>query len=362
MSEKLSANMASAVPDLYFFRDTHWLSEGVWFVQGILAAGRSLRAMQTCSFSWDGKKIPSDWVTHIPLAESDQRFSFLPRENLFTVRIKIPHSHHVTTVSGGYHVVDVIPSDEKDKTLRTFAVYDKAEYPQPLPPVSAIERVSGRGATEYNYVNNGRTDFLRFCSIAARYGVDVKDPSVRILDWGSGCGRLTRHFFELEDGSARVVGVDIDPDNIKWSQQNLAGGSFEVGPLEPPLAYSDGCFDLIIANSVFSHLKLDTARAWLKELRRVLRPGGVALLSFHGNFSLVAFCGRTPAFVDKVAQQGYNSDLRAPELDGLVGDDDYYRQTYMTDVFALDLFSRDFKLEDVQVGTVSRYQNVAVCR
>ncbi len=124
----------------------------------------------------------------------------------------------------------------------------------------------------------------------------------------------------------------------------------------------DQSFDLVLANSVFTHLKLDTAKAWIKEIRRLLRPGGIALLSFHGLFSLATFCGRTPTFIDKVLQSGFNADLKAPELDGLVGDDTYYRQTYMTDDFARALFSEQFDLAAVHVGVVSRYQNIAVCR
>ncbi len=43
----------------------------------------------------------------------------------------------------------------------------------------------------------------------------------------------------------------------------------------------DGSFDLIWAVSVFTHLA-ETWSAWLLELHRVLKPGGILLATFMG--------------------------------------------------------------------------------
>jgi 8-oxo-dGTP diphosphatase len=52
------------------------------------------------------------------------------------------------------------------------------------------------------------------------------------------------------------------------------------GPL-PPLPYAESSFDLVYGVSVFTHLSEEHQRAWLPELRRILKPGGLLLLSFH---------------------------------------------------------------------------------
>ena len=63
-------------------------------------------------------------------------------------------------------------------------------------------------------LEGGRTDFHRFSSLAAEYGIDFASPATRILDWGCGCGRLTRHWLALPRGQDRVFGADIDPVNL----------------------------------------------------------------------------------------------------------------------------------------------------
>jgi len=43
----------------------------------------------------------------------------------------------------------------------------------------------------------------------------------------------------------------------------------------------DGDVDLIYAASLFTHLYPDDARAYMREMHRVLKPGGLAMVSFH---------------------------------------------------------------------------------
>jgi SAM-dependent methyltransferase len=46
--------------------------------------------------------------------------------------------------------------------------------------------------------------------------------------------------------------------------------------------FEDESFDLVYALSVFTHLTGDLQIAWRDELRRVLRPGGLLLVTTHG--------------------------------------------------------------------------------
>jgi SAM-dependent methyltransferase len=103
-----------------------------------------------------------------------------------------------------------------------------------------------------------------------------------ILDFGCGCGRLTRYLRPA--GGQRVTGCDIDPESIGWCSANLAGAGVEyfVNAVTPPLPRDGACFDLVIAVSVFSHLPEDLQFAWLHELARVIRPGGLLVASVHG--------------------------------------------------------------------------------
>lgn len=250
---------------------------------------------------------------------------------------------------------------ETPEWLRTFQISPHYLSFRPVPEIPNIERVSGRGATSYNYWNNGRTDFRGFSAMAAAHGVDVDSPKTRILDWGCGCARVTRHFRALPEGAGRVYGIDIDPVNIGWCQEHIAADGFAVAPLLPPSGV-DGPFDLIIGNSVITHLKRDVMDLWLAELARLLAPRGLALLSFHGNFSEAAICSRNLGFWRRLRESGFYASMAALELNDAIDDPEYYRQTFLTDKSAREIFSAQFQVEDVHAGVVSRYQNVAVLR
>ena len=103
----------------------------------------------------------------------------------------------------------------------------------------------------------------------------------RILDFGCGCARVTR-WLQFETSGCELFGCDIDAEAIAWDQENLPGVQFARTDHEPPLPYADESFDLILNHSVFTHIDERMQDLWLAELRRVLKPGGVALLSVHG--------------------------------------------------------------------------------
>ncbi|MEM8548910.1 MAG: class I SAM-dependent methyltransferase, partial [Pseudomonadota bacterium] len=291
-------------------------------------------------------------------------FWYLPEEHVADIVIRAPVDAVPDVTEGtddsAYTDVELsLEGEEEFVANSSFALgYRYGEFAR-TPPTPSIERVSGKGATAYNYWNNGRTDFLRFSEIAERHGVETFNPSTRILDWGCGCARLTRHWMTSATDADKVVGIDIDPVNIEWCNSAFKNASFEVCPLAPP-ANLKGPFDLIVGNSVLTHLKQDVMEAWLSELAAQLKPNGVALLSYHGDFSLAAICSRNQEFCERVYRTGFDASIGASELNDAIDDKTYYRQTFMTDEFAQALFQREFTVKEVHVGVVSRYQNVAV--
>jgi SAM-dependent methyltransferase len=102
-----------------------------------------------------------------------------------------------------------------------------------------------------------------------------------ILDFGCGCGRLARWFADLE--GPELHGCDYDPRFVEWCGENLPFLRVTRNQAEPPLAFARNSLDIVYAQSVMTHMPEDLERAWLLELRRVLRPGGVLWFSALGD-------------------------------------------------------------------------------
>lgn len=99
-----------------------------------------------------------------------------------------------------------------------------------------------------------------------------------ILDIGCGTGRLLMGWHCI---GKRITGVDINAELIEWSKANLPG-EWHVCDVLPPLTLDTARFDLVQLASVFTHLPLDHQRKWVEEIRRVLKPGGVVVITLHG--------------------------------------------------------------------------------
>ncbi len=105
--------------------------------------------------------------------------------------------------------------------------------------------------------------------------VDPK-PGDRILDIGCGTGTLAVLLKRAEPGAV-VTGMDGDPDILNDARRKgVAAGvrvEWEQG-LADSLPRSDGALDVASSSLVLHHLTRERRGAALKEVNRVLRPGG----------------------------------------------------------------------------------------
>jgi SAM-dependent methyltransferase len=97
----------------------------------------------------------------------------------------------------------------------------------------------------------------------------VTDRRPRILDIGCGTGGNLKMLSEFGDAE----GVDISPDALAFCRER--GLEVKLGAAEE-LPFETGTFDLATALDVVEHLDDDVG--CLREMRRVLRPGGRILL------------------------------------------------------------------------------------
>ncbi|MGZ3696256.1 MAG: methyltransferase domain-containing protein [Bdellovibrionota bacterium] len=124
-------------------------------------------------------------------------------------------------------------------------------------------------------------------------------PQEKVLDIGCGIGRMAIPLTTyLDQSKGSYCGFDIIPFGIKWCRERITprfprfeftyadihnsaynpGG--KIAPADYRFPYSDNTFDFSFATSVFTHLVQPSMENYLRELHRVLKPGGRALLTF----------------------------------------------------------------------------------
>ena len=166
------------------------------------------------------------------------------------------------------HLVELVTSPLLQKWLQRDAM--------PIP--SASDREGYYGDRHFEFWLSGLSDYLKVKDCCP--GVDWK--GAKLLDFGGASGRVARHFYAQED-MAEVTICDVNINNIDWVIDNLPSGvvAFKNGPL-PSLPIPDGYYDVITAFSVFTHMG-EYELAWLFELRRILKPGGILYATIHND-------------------------------------------------------------------------------
>jgi SAM-dependent methyltransferase len=101
----------------------------------------------------------------------------------------------------------------------------------------------------------------------------------RVLELGSGAGRLTGHLIEL---GGDVHGLDLAPAMVAYCRETYPGGTFSVGDLRDLSGFDDGSLDAVVGTfNVIDVLSDAERRRVFGEVRRVLAPGGLFIVSSH---------------------------------------------------------------------------------
>jgi SAM-dependent methyltransferase len=97
---------------------------------------------------------------------------------------------------------------------------------------------------------------------------------VRVLDAGAGYGYGSDYL--QAHGAGWVLGVDTDPQAVQyaWRHYRRPGLDFVLGKIQ---AVRSGLFDAVVSFEVLEHVR--DAPAYVAQLVRLIRPGGILLLS-----------------------------------------------------------------------------------
>lgn len=152
---------------------------------------------------------------------------------------------------------------------------------QPNPTQSSYDRIAEEYARrmlhELDHKPLDRELLDRFAQLVAGKG--------RAVDLGCGPGQVARY---LHESGMDAFGIDLSPGMVALAQQTHPGVEFRQGDMYA-LPLPDDSLAGVAAFYSIIHIPRTGVIAVLKEIRRVLTPGGVLLLSFHRGAEILHF-------------------------------------------------------------------------
>lgn len=103
----------------------------------------------------------------------------------------------------------------------------------------------------------------------------------RVLDVGCGPGYFARMLAQAVGPNGSVVGIDAAPEMIEYASRkahSLPNCRFQSGAAES-LAFADACYDVVVSSLMLHHLPDELRLQAVREMWRVLNPGGTLLLA-----------------------------------------------------------------------------------
>lgn len=103
-------------------------------------------------------------------------------------------------------------------------------------------------------------------------------PDTKVLDLCCGSGQATQFLVQY---SQNVTGLDASPLSLKRARQNVPQAQYAEAFAED-MPFADNSFDLVHTSVAMHEMQAEQLRQIIKEVYRVLKPGGVfALVDFH---------------------------------------------------------------------------------
>ncbi len=232
--------------------------------------------------------------------------------------------------------------------------------PFPLPLTS--DREGYYGDRHFEYWLSGLRDYLNLKNIALQRSLEVRS----VLDFGCASGRVIRHF-AAQDPSLETWAADINYKHIAWLLKHLPRSvkAFQNTSI-PHLPLADESVDMVTAFSIFTHIETFDI-AWLLEIRRILKPGGVAYLTVHSDNTLKSMDNSWPVYKEIARHPDFCPDLAGSEMDRdrivfrFTGERSYASHVFLHSRYIKNAWGRSMVVENILYNHTG-FQDAVVLR
>jgi len=120
--------------------------------------------------------------------------------------------------------------------------------------------------------------------IRQTHSIAGADAPKRILDYGAGAGRVTR-WLKASFPKSEIQACDVSERDMDFLRSTFGIFAWAVAPDATRLNLAV-TYDLIWVGSVITHLPESASKTLIEKLLAACNPGGLLVLSFHGEFAL----------------------------------------------------------------------------
>jgi len=151
-------------------------------------------------------------------------------------------------------------------------------------PMPVIELAPYSEASLLYHLQSGLTNAREISEYMAEH---FASPSRRlaVLDFGCGMCRILRYLMQFVPQHVYYA-CDVNDPAIQWDRRTFLAANFLRIGAEPPVRLPDASMDVIYAFSIFTHYSEAVHLRWMEDLARLLKPGGLLIVTIHGDIIL----------------------------------------------------------------------------
>ncbi len=346
----------------------------------------SAGALATATLKVVGVPLPTSVAQRAKIRPTEKIDLFVPERGRITARRAKNNSGTPLTVAwntpnvfaygrnfiqtAGLAAGDVVAFDRVEDGEISFHAIDplrdplylnplRDQFGHPIPPGWLAQAFTDRPDPEAFMKGGARTAEILAVWTAAS-GLQIEQANL-VVDFGCGCGRVMNFLADMT--TAKFVGCDLHGPAINWCKNHLRMGQFLRGTTQPPLPLGANSVDFLYAISVLTHLDEALQNAWLDEWRRIVRPGGLVVATFHGDDYVANHLANKSEYKAKIDDL-WKANAGIAFLDNDAWAHvfpDFYQTTYHTIDYVTRVWARYFEIVEIKrYGEFANSQNVAI--